>query len=67
MWCLQGVSLRLRTNVLPKAEVANRSGAKGNAKAKKCVTCEGKGWKHVYSQASSFCMRTVESVSKGLL
>ena len=47
------------------AEVVNRSGAKGNAKAKKCVTCDGKGWKQVYSQASCFCMRTVESVSKG--
>lgn len=44
----------LRTNVLMKAEVANRSGAKGSAKAKKCVTCDGKGWKHVYSQVSFF-------------
>ena len=49
------------------AERVNRSGAKGNAKAKKCVTCDGKGWKQVYSQASCFCMRTVESVSKGPL
>jgi DnaJ-class molecular chaperone len=53
----------LRTNVLSKPEVANRSGAKGSAKAKKCVTCDGKGWKHVYSQVSCFSMHTVESVS----
>jgi DnaJ-class molecular chaperone len=46
--------MRLRTNVLSKAEIANRSGAKGSAKAKKCVTCDGKGWKHVYSQVSCF-------------
>ena len=41
-------------NVLLEAEIANRSGAKGSAKAKKCVTCDGKGWKHVYSQVNSF-------------
>ena len=41
-------------NDLLKAEIWNRSGAKGNAKAKKCVTCDGKGWKHVYSQACRF-------------
>jgi hypothetical protein len=35
-------------------ELANRSGAKGSAKAKKCVTCDGKGWKHVYSQVICF-------------
>ncbi len=54
MCSLQGVSVRLQTNVLLKAEVANRSGAKGSAKAKTCVACEGKGWKHVYSQVSSY-------------
>jgi DnaJ family protein A protein 2 len=64
MWCLQGVSVRLRMNVLLKAEVANRSGAKGSAKAKKCVTCDGKGWKHVYSQVSFSYMHTVEYISK---
>lgn len=41
-------------DILLKAEVVNRSGAKGSAKAKKCVTCDGKGWKHVYSQVSFF-------------
>jgi DnaJ family protein A protein 2 len=28
------------------------SGAKGNAKPKKCVKCEGKGWTFVHSQVS---------------
>jgi hypothetical protein len=40
-------------------ELANRSGAKGSAKPKKCVSCDGKGWKHVYSQAirSAICVQ----------
>lgn len=29
-----------------------RSGAKGNAKPKKCVKCEGKGWTHVQTPVS---------------
>jgi DnaJ family protein A protein 2 len=50
-------------HILPEAELANRSGAKGSAKPKKCVTCDGKGWKHVYSQVYSFfCARTLNSV-----
>lgn len=57
------MSVRLRVNRL-KAEVVNRSGAKGSAKAKKCVSCEGKGWKHVYSQVCFSYMRTVEYISK---
>lgn len=33
------------------------SGAKGNAKPKKCVKCEGKGWTFVHSQVTpSFCI-----------
>ena len=64
MWCLQGVSVHLRMYVLLKAEVVNRSGAKGSAKAKKCVTCDGKGWKHVYSQVGFSYVHTVEYISK---
>lgn len=54
MWCVQGVSVRFLMNIPWEAELVNRSGAKGSAKAKKCVTCDGKGWKHVYSQVDSF-------------
>lgn len=52
----------LRTIIFLRAEVANRSGAKGSAKAKKCVTCDGKGWKHVYSQVSFSYAHTVEYI-----
>jgi len=38
--------------------VCKGSGAKGSAKAKKCVTCDGKGWKHVYSQVSTVRIAT---------
>ncbi|KAH9068156.1 hypothetical protein EDB83DRAFT_2506151 [Lactarius deliciosus] len=41
--------------------VCKGSGAKGNAKAKPCVTCEGKGWKHVYSQVSTVRIATTRA------
>lgn len=56
--------MRLRTNIRLKAEVVNRSGAKGSAKAKKCVTCDGKGWKHVYSQVCFSYVHSVQYIPK---
>lgn len=41
--------------------VCKGSGAKGSAKAKTCVTCEGKGWKHVYSQVSTVRIATTRA------
>lgn len=37
----------------------HRSGAKGSAKAKQCVKCEGKGWTFVHNQVLSLCLRWI--------
>ncbi|KAH8991342.1 hypothetical protein EDB86DRAFT_2936135 [Lactarius hatsudake] len=53
----------VKVNMEKEAEcgVCKGSGAKGNAKAKPCVTCEGKGWKHVYSQVSTVRIATTRA------
>ncbi|KAI0297243.1 hypothetical protein B0F90DRAFT_916795 [Multifurca ochricompacta] len=53
-----GKTVRVNMEKEVECGVCKGSGAKGNAKSKKCVTCEGKGWKHVYSQVSTVRIAT---------
>ena len=43
------------------------SGARGNAKPKKCVKCEGKGWTFVHSQViGSSCAHLLEEHNESI-
>jgi DnaJ homolog subfamily A member 2 len=48
--CKGYFSLSNHINVIPLMLSLPRSGARGHAKPKPCVTCEGKGWNFVQSQ-----------------
>ncbi|KAF9790482.1 DnaJ-domain-containing protein [Thelephora terrestris] len=45
-----GKSVKMNLEKDALCSVCSGSGAKGNAKPKKCVKCEGKGWTFVHSQ-----------------
>ena len=50
------------------ADAPPSSGAKGSAKPKKCVKCEGKGWTFVHSQViSPFCARPSGEPSESII
>ncbi|KAI0292128.1 hypothetical protein BC826DRAFT_452828 [Russula brevipes] len=53
-----GKAVKMNMEKEAECSVCKGSGAKGSAKPKKCVTCDGKGWKHVYSQVSTVRIAT---------